>query len=89
MGITGERIMPTYIVRKDDDTPVEEAETWEVICSYKELQEMCVEYGLKQILQAPSMVTDTKSVMTRAGSEWQDVLKTVKKNSGRGNTIKV
>jgi len=81
--------MPTYIVRKDDDTHAEEAETWEVICSYNELQEMCSEYGLKQVLQAPNMVTDTKSVMTRAGSEWQDHLKNIKKKSGRGNTIKV
>jgi hypothetical protein len=39
--------MPTYIVRKDDDTPPEEADSWEVICSYSELQEMCIEYGLK------------------------------------------
>jgi hypothetical protein len=81
--------MPTYILRKDDDTPVGEADTWEVICSWDELQEMCAEYGLKQIMQAPSMVSDSKSVHTRAGTEWQDILKKVKKESGRGNTIKV
>lgn len=81
--------MPTYVVRKDDDTPHEEADTWEVICSWNELQEMCTEYKLKQIVKAPSMVTDTKGTLTRAGSEWQDLLKNIKKNSGRGNTIKV
>ena len=81
--------MPTYIVRKDDDTPHDEADTWEVICTYNELQEMCAEYGLKQIMQAPSMVTDVKSTHTRAGSEWQNMLKKIKENSGRGNTIKV
>lgn len=81
--------MPTYIVRKDDDTPAEEADTWEVICSYDELQEMCVEYGLKQIIQAPNMISDHKSTHTRAGSDWQDLLKGIKKQSGRGNTIKV
>jgi len=81
--------MPTYIVRKDDDTPFEEADTWEVVCSWNELQEMCTEYGLKQIMQAPNMITDHKSTHTRAGSEWQDLLKNIKKNSGRGNTIKV
>lgn len=81
--------MPTYVVRKDDDTPSDEADTWEVICSWGELQEMCAEYGLKQIMKAPNMITDHKSVHTRAGSEWQDILKKIKKDSGRGNTIKV
>ena len=81
--------MPTYIVRKDDNVPYEEADTWEVLCSWDELQEMCAEYGLRQIMQAPSMVTDVKGTHTRAGSEWQDILKKVKKESGSGNTIKV
>lgn len=74
--------MPTYIVRKDDNTPLEEADTWEVICSYSELQEMCTEYNLKQIMQAPSMVTDHKSPLTRAGSEWGNFLGKLKKNAG-------
>jgi hypothetical protein len=81
--------MPTYIVRKDDDVPTEEANSWEIICSYTELQQMCNEYGLKQIIGAPSTVTDTKGTLTRAGGEWQDMLKKIKKQSGRGNTIKV
>ena len=74
--------MPTYLVRKDDDTPLEEAEVWEVICSYSELQDMCVEYKIKQVIQAPSMVTDHKSPLTRAGSEWQNMLTKMKKNAG-------
>lgn len=35
----------------------------------------------------PSLVSDTKSTLTRAGSEWGDVLKKVKKASGRQNSI--
>ena len=44
---------------------------------------------LIQVLGAPSLVSDTKSTLTRAGQGWQDLLKTIKKNSGRRNTIKV
>lgn len=35
------------------------------------------------------MISDSKSTMTRAGKEWQDHLKGIQKNSGKGNTIKV
>jgi len=82
--------MPTYVLRKDDDIPLEEAHTWEVICSYKELQEMCEEYNLKQVLRAPSMVSDYKSPLTRAGSEWRNMLTKMKKEAGYRvkNTIK-
>lgn len=74
--------MPTYTLEKD-------GEYNEVFCSYDEMKAMCEEYGYRNIIQAPSMVSDSKSVMTRAGSEWQDHLKNIKKQSGRGNTIKV
>lgn len=33
------------------------------------------------------MISDSKSPMTRAGKGWQDRLKEIKKNSGKGNTI--
>jgi hypothetical protein len=35
------------------------------------------------------MISDSKSPMTRAGREWQDHLKRIKKGSGRDNNIKV
>lgn len=74
--------MPNYLVRKDDDTPLEEAHVWEVQCSYEELKEMCSEYGIKQVMQAPSMISDHKSPLTRAGSEWNNMLTKMKKNAG-------
>jgi hypothetical protein len=77
--------MPRYIVKKDDDSE----ESWEVWCSYAELQEMCAEYGLKQIIGSPDIVSGVRSTLRMAGNEWQDTLKEIKKNSGRGNTIKV
>lgn len=78
--------MPTYILQKEKDGEINRIE---VQCSYEEMKKMCEEFDLKHIIQAPSMITDHKSVMTRAGSEWQDKLKDIKKKSGRGNTIKV
>jgi hypothetical protein len=35
------------------------------------------------------MISDSKSTMTRAGSEWQSHLKRIKKGAGSGNTVKV
>lgn len=40
-----------------------------------------------QKIGAPSFVSDTKSTLTRAGQGWQDVLKRVKANSGKNNSI--
>lgn len=77
--------MPTYLLRNN-----ETGDEFEQICSYETLQKILeAEPNLRQIIQAPGMVTDTKGTLTRAGSEWQDHLKNIKKNSGRGNTIKV
>lgn len=77
--------MPTYLLKNE-----ETGDEFEQYCSYETLQKILeAEPNLKHIIQAPNMVTDTKSVMTRAGSEWENHLKNIKKTSGRGNTIKV
>jgi len=77
--------MPTYVLRN-----IETGDEFEQICSYETLQKILeAEPNLTHIIGTPSMVTDTKSVMTRAGSEWENHLKNIKAKSGRGNTIKV
>lgn len=77
--------MPTYNLKR-----ISTQEYTEVHCSYNELQMMLdADDDLIQVLKAPGLVSDTKSTLTRAGGEWQDLLKTIKKGSGRGNTIKV
>ena len=40
------------------------------------------------LTSAPGLVSDSMSTMRRAGSEWNDVLKGIKKASGKNNTIK-
>ena len=77
--------MPTYNLKR-----ISTQEYDEIQCSYNELQMILdADEDLIQVLRAPSLVSDTKSTLTRAGQGWQDLLKTIKKNSGRRNTIKV
>jgi hypothetical protein len=55
------------------------------------LKQPCKDCGgeLYRTLETAGMVSDSKSAMRRAGSEWQDRLKQIKKGSGRNNNIKV
>jgi hypothetical protein len=78
--------MPTYTVRRANS---DSNHTWEVFCSYTELQEMCEEYNLQQVLSAPKIVSGVGSLATKTDDGWKDHLKRIKQNSGRGNTIKV
>lgn len=78
--------MPTYTIKN-----TETDENWDIICSWNELQELLTENPeFKQMLSAPSFsVSGTKENITRAGSNWRDLLGKIKKGSGRDNTIKV
>ena len=42
--------MPIYTVKKDNPKSIK---TWEVNCSWTELQEILLEYKLVQVLSAP------------------------------------
>jgi hypothetical protein len=55
------------------------------------LKQPCKDCGgeLYRTLETAGMLSDSKSTMRRAGSEWQDRLKQIKKGSGRNNNIKV
>ena len=78
--------MPQYTV-KDLKTNSQ----WDVTCSYEELQEMLDNTpDLVKVLSAPNFsYGGTKDNVTKAGREWRDLLGTIKKGSGKGNTIKV
>jgi hypothetical protein len=53
-------------------------------------QQPCSECGgeIYRTLETGGLVSDSKTPLRRAGSGWSDVLKKVKKGSGRSNTIK-
>ena len=77
--------MPTYTL-KDLKSGAE----FDVHMKYEELQRVLDEDpNLKHVLAAPAGVRASGSSLKKAGSGWGDVLKEVKKNSGRNNTINV
>lgn len=55
------------------------------------LKEPCKECNgeIYRTLETAGLISDSKSTMRRAGTEWQDRLKHIKKGSGRYNKIKV
>lgn len=78
--------MPTYTVKRANS---DSDHTWEVICSYEEMKEMCEEYGLVQCLSTPRIVTGVGSLHGKVPDGFKDKLKQIKAGSGEGNTIKV
>jgi hypothetical protein len=50
--------------------------------------EQCGGEIYQSLTEAPKLVSDSKTAMRRAGTGWNDVLKGIKKASGRDNTIK-
>ena len=78
--------MPIYTVKKADP---KSTKTWEVNCSYEELQQMKDEYGIEQVLSAPKIVSGTGSLLSKTDDGWKENLKRIKKNAGRNSTIKV
>jgi hypothetical protein len=65
--------MPTYTVRRN----------------VKDLQEMCEEYNLVQVLSAPKIVSGTGSLTRKTDDGWKENLSRIKKGAGAGNTIKL
>jgi hypothetical protein len=53
-------------------------------------QEPCPECGgeVYRTMETAGLISDSKTPLRRAGSEWNDVLKKIKKGSGKNNSIK-
>lgn len=50
--------------------------------------EQCGGEIYQSVTEAPSLVSDSVDIHRRAGSEFNDRMKQIKKSSGRSNTIK-
>lgn len=78
--------MPVYTLK---NTKTEE--TWEVVCSWTELQNQLNEQpDVKQVLKPPKVISGrmgSKDVKVPDG--FKDLQKRIKQGSGRGNTINV
>ncbi len=79
-----EYIMPLYDIRV-----TETGEEKELMCTYSELKEKINSGEWEQIHKGTaSIVTHVGGTLRQTSDGWKDILKTVKKNSGRSNTIR-
>jgi hypothetical protein len=75
--------MPSYTMRHK-----ETGETKDVVLTISERDTFLEENpDWEQTLSTPGFVSSHISTMRRAGSEWNNVLKDIKKNAGRKSTI--
>ena len=77
--------MPVYTVKN-----AKTEEYMNMNCPYSELKNFLQENEeWSQVFKMPATVTGRMSTHRMAGEGWQDVLKKVKKSSGRDNKINV
>ena len=77
-------IMPTYDIQNKKTGEVKE-----IFCSYNDKEKELKKHGKdwEYMVGAPRISFDTINPIKRAGSHWNDVLKGIKKASGKDNTI--
>lgn len=77
--------MPTYTLEHKDT-----GEQKDVLMSYDELQQHLVDNldWFRVIGPPPALVTSTGNVINKTSGDWKDLMKQIKKGSGKGNTIK-
>lgn len=77
--------MPVYTIKD-----ISNDEYAEVNMPYEDFKTLLEENtNLQQVFKMPATVTDTVSTHRRAGQGWQDMLKRIKKGSGKENNINV
>lgn len=76
--------MPTYTLENKDT-----GEQKDVLMSYDELQQHLIDnLDWFRVIKAPALVTQTGNTINRTSDDWKDLMKNIKKGSGKGNTIK-
>lgn len=76
--------MPTYTMKNKKTGEVND-----MFISISKMEEMTSSGEWEQIIGSPNLVTHVNGTLSKAGSGWSDLLKGVKKGSGKNNTIKV
>lgn len=77
--------MPTYDLRNAETGEVEE-----LIISHAEKVRLLDSGKYSgEVFSAPKLLGHTNGMLSKTDDSWKDILKTIKKHSGRGNTIKV
>lgn len=76
--------MPTYDIRNTST-----GEEKEIIVSYSKMREMVESGEWEQIHKSPvTLVTHVGGTLRHTDDNFKDLLKNIKKHSGRGNTIR-
>lgn len=76
--------MPTYTMKN-----VETGQIEEMILSLTERQQLLDTGVYTQELSTPNFVSMTGGTLSKTSSDWKDLLKKIKKQSGRNNNINV
>ena len=62
---------------------------YDIECKSEELDAYLKKHNCIKVLKFPGIVSHQGSLLSKTDNGWKDVLKSVKKASGKGNTIKV
>ena len=83
---TEKYIMALYTIINDKTD-----ETEDLFCTYEDLQKTLEKRGepWRQVIGTPGFVTHTGNIVNKTSSDWKDLLKTVKKGSGKGANFKI
>ena len=77
--------MPSYTLRNKQTN-----KTYNVVCTWDELQEKLKEPNIEKVLSTPAFVSGVSGGQgKRVPDGFKDLKRRIKENSGRGNTIKV
>lgn len=76
--------MPTYTMMHK-----ETEEEQNIFCSYEESLKFLEENpDWTRVITAPALVSTTGNVINKTSGDWKDLMKNIKKGSGKGNNIK-
>jgi hypothetical protein len=77
-------IMALYTITNDKTD-----ETEDLFCTYEDLQNILEKRGepWRQVIGTPGFVSHTGNIVNKTSGDWKDLLKGIKKGSGRGTNI--
>lgn len=75
--------MPTYTMRN-----LETDEVRDMIMSLKEREDLLATGKFKQELATPGFVSMTGGTLSKTSGDWKNLMTKIKKQAGRGNTVK-
>ena len=80
--------MPKYTLKKYVEAKRDYV-VWDIECTPEEMKDICDEYNAERVFKFPGIVSGQGSLLSKTDNGWKDNLNRIKKNSGKGNTIKI